>query len=87
MDNTFLNSIKEQAENQLKAMGEAMKMAESVIQNLPSDIKVKVPNAQMEVNSIKEKLENGDSSGLSDILKKYSNPSQDIIKKDAYNDK
>ena len=70
MDN--FKQIQQQAEAQINAMGEAMLLANQAINALPNNIKSLIPNAQMDIEAMKKGVVNGDASGLTDLLKKYS---------------
>lgn len=71
------------AEQQLSALGDAMKLSEQVLSQLPNEVKASIPTAQYEINKAKEMLNNNDSSGLTDMMKRFSNASEILMRKDA----
>jgi hypothetical protein len=76
MDN--LNRLKQiadenmkMAESQLNSLNSAMRLAQNAIANCGLE-PGKIINAQRDIDSIKEKLSKGDSSGISELLNKYA---------------
>lgn len=69
MDSSQVNM----ADGLISQLGDVMKMAENAMNMLPNECKVAIPNAQMDVHNAKNMLNSGDSSGLSELLKKYAN--------------
>ena len=70
MDN--LQQLQQMADQQLKRLGSALELANSVINALPSEAKAAIPHAKADIEAIKKGLSNGDSSRISDLLKKYA---------------
>jgi hypothetical protein len=60
------------AKGLVNELGNVMKLAEQVISSIPNECKEMIPNAQSDISRVKEMINKGDSSGLTDLLKKYA---------------
>lgn len=64
-----LNNI---AEGLLSEFGNLMQLADSTLSSIPNEAKELIPDAQMDIQNAKIMLNRGDTSGLTQILKKYA---------------
>lgn len=55
-------------------LGGLLNQVESLMNSLPNEAKSQIPTAQMDIAGIREKMSNGDTQAINDIVKKYSNP-------------
>lgn len=72
---------KNMADSLASELGGLLGQVESLMNSIPNEAKAMIPTAQMDISTIREKLESGDSQAISDVLKKYSNLSAFTVRK------
>lgn len=69
------------ADSLVSELGGLLGQVESIMNSIPNEAKVNIPTAQMDIASIRDKMANGDTQAINDIVKKYSNPSAFMLRK------
>ena len=75
------NFNKNMADGLISELGGLLQKAESLMSSIPDKAKEAIPSAQIDISSTREKMRQGDSNAISDIMKKYSNPSGFTMRK------
>lgn len=76
-----LNNLKNIADGLMKDLNGAMALIDGVLKTMPEEVVSKIPNAQNDVIRIKNRMASGDTSGLTELLKK----NQELLKQHANN--
>lgn len=69
------------ADSLVSELGGLLGQVESLMNSIPNEAKKVIPTAQMDISTIREKMASGDTQAISDVLKKYSNPSAFTVRK------
>lgn len=68
-------------EETLNAMNPLSKMCETLMSQMPQEVREALPSAQVDMNKTFESLRSGDTSKINEILNKYANVSSVFMKK------
>ena len=76
-----MDNFKGMADGLIGELGGLLGTVEGILSALPNEARVNIPTAQMDINAMREKMANGDSNAINDVLKKYSNTSAFVLRK------